>query len=75
MKVQNTKRDFTHFEELHVRHAVDQVLRIFAEWVVRLILPQIGFQRFSIWRRFKIMNQLVDYFFACIVFFFICGVW
>ena len=31
--------------------------------------------RFSIWMRFKLMNQLVDQFFACIVFLLNCGVW
>ena len=46
-------------------HAVDHVLRFFAECAVRLILPQVGSQRFSIWMRFKLMNQFVDYFFTC----------
>ena len=31
------------FRSIHVHHAVDQILRYFAEWVVRLILPQVGF--------------------------------
>ena len=69
------RRDLTHFEVLHVHHAVDHVLRFFAEWVVRLILPQVGFQRFSIWMRFHLMNQLVDYYFACIVFLLNCREW
>ena len=43
--------------------------------VASLILPQVGFQRFSIWVRFELMNQLVDYFFACVVFLFTCRVW
>ena len=42
----------------------------FVEWIVRLILLQVGFQRVSIWMRLKLMNQLFDYFFACIVFLF-----
>ena len=33
---------------LHFHHAVDHVLRLFAKWVVPVILPQVGFQRFSI---------------------------
>ena len=68
------KKKLTHFEVLHIRHAVDNVFRLFAEWVVRLILPQVGFQRFSIWVRFDLMNQLFDYFVACMVFLFNCRV-
>ena len=67
-------RILSHFEILHVPHAMDHVLRLFAEWVVRVILPQVGFQRFSIWVRFELMNQLFDYFFACMIFLFNCRV-
>ena len=38
-------------------------------------LPQVGFQRHSIWVRFELVNQLFDFFFACIVFLFNRGVW
>ena len=69
LRALNFSIDLTHFEVLQVPHAVDQILRFFAEWVVRLILPQI---RFSIWMRFELMNHLVDYFFACMVFLFTC---
>ena len=53
---------------------VDHVLRLFAEWVVSVILPQVDFQRFSIWVRFE-LNQLFDCLFACMVFLFSCRVW
>ena len=55
-------RDLTHFEVLHVHHTVDHVLLLFAEWVVRLILLQVCFQRFWTWVRFNLMNQLSDCF-------------
>ena len=50
--------DLTHFEVLHVSQAVDHFLRLFTEWFVRVFLPQVGFQRFSIWVLFELMNQL-----------------
>ena len=61
----NLKRYLTHLEVLRVSHAADHVLRLFAEWVVHVILPQFGFQRLSIWVRFELMNQLFDCFLAC----------
>ena len=68
------RRDIAHFEVLHVSHAVDHVLRFLAEWIVRLILLQVGFQRVSIQVRFNLMNQLFfDCYFACAVFLFHCG--
>ena len=45
---------------LHVSHAVDHFLRLLAEWVDRVILHQVGFQRLSIWMRLELMNQLLD---------------
>ena len=54
-------------------HAADHVLRLFAEWVVRVFLPQIGFQSLSIWMRFELMNQLFDCFLAGVIFLFHCG--
>ena len=75
VRVLNFSRDLTPFEVLHILQAVDPILRFCAEWVVHLMLPQVGFQRFSIWMRFELMNQLVDHFFACMVFLFNCRVW
>ena len=51
--------DLAHLEVLRVSHAADHVLRLLAEWAERVILFQVGFQRFAIWTRFKLMNQLV----------------
>ena len=68
MRALNFSRYFTHLEVLHVSHAAGHVLRLFAEWVVRVILPQVGFQRPSIWMRFELMNQLLDCFLACVIF-------
>ena len=56
----------------NVSHAADHVLRLFAEWVVRVILPEVGFQRLSIWMRFELMNQLFDCFLACVIFLLNC---
>ena len=53
-------------------HAADSIFRFVASWAVRLILRKVGFQRLSIWMRCELMNQLVDYFFACMVFLFNC---
>ena len=75
MRALSFKTDLTHFDKLHVLHAVDHVLRFFGEWVVRLILLQVSFQRVSILMSFNLMNQLVDYFSACIVFLFNNRVW
>ena len=50
--------DLAHLEVLRVSHAADHVLRLLAEWVERLTLFQDGLQRFAIWMRFKLMNQL-----------------
>ena len=50
--------DPAHLEMLRVPHAADHVLPLFAERVGRLILFQIGFQHFTIWMRFNLMNQL-----------------
>ena len=52
--------DLADVEVLHVSHAVDHVLRLLAEWVERVILLQVCFQRFSIWMRLELMNQLLD---------------
>ena len=71
----NEVTELQEIEVLHVHHAVDHVLRLFAEWVVRVILPQVGFQRSSNWVRFELMNQLFDYFFTCMVFLLNCRVW
>ena len=68
MRALNFRRYFTHLEVLHVSHAADHVPRLFAEWVVRVILPQVGFQRLSIWMRFELVNQLFDCFLACVIF-------
>ena len=51
------RRYVTHLEVLHVSRAADHFLRFFAEWVVRLILPQVGVQRLSIWMRFELMTD------------------
>ena len=60
LRALNFRRDLTHFEVLYVLHTVNHIVRLFAEWVVRVILPRVGFQRFSIWVRFELMNQLFD---------------
>ena len=59
--------DLAHLEVLRVPHAADHVLRLLAEWVDRLILFQVGFQRFATWMRFKLMNQLFGCFLAGVV--------
>ena len=38
--------DFANLEVLHVSHAVDHFLRLLAEWIERVILLQVGLQRF-----------------------------
>ena len=73
MRALNCWRYFTHLEVLHVSHAADHALRLFAEWVVREILPQVGFQCLSIWMRSELMNQLFDCFLACVIFLLNCG--
>ena len=54
-------------EVLHVSHAVDHFLRLLAEWVERVILLQIGFQRLSIWMRLELMNHFLDCFLAGVI--------
>ena len=56
--------DLAYLEVLRVSHAADHVLRLPAEWVERLILFQVVFQRVAIWIRFKSMHQLFDCFLA-----------
>ena len=59
--------DLQHLVVLRVSHSADDVLRLLAEWVERLILFQVGFQSFAIWMRFKLMNQLFDCFLAGVI--------
>ena len=74
MRALNFRRHFTPLEVLHVSQAADHVLRLLAEWVVRVILSQIGFQRLLIWMRFELMNQLFDCFLECVIFLLNCRV-
>ena len=59
--------DFANLKVLHVSHAVDHSLRLLAEWIERVILLQVGLQRFSIRTRLELMNQLLDCFLAGVI--------
>ena len=59
--------DLPNLEVLHVSHAVDHVRRLLAEWIERVILLQVGLQRFLIRMRLKLMNQLLDCFLADVI--------
>ena len=59
--------DLANLEVLHVPHAVDHFLRLLVEWVERVILLQVGLQRFSIRMRLELMNQLLGCFLAGVV--------
>ena len=52
--------DLASLEILYVSHAVDHPSRLLAERIERVILLQVGLQRFSIRTRLKLMNQLLD---------------
>ena len=47
-----------------VFHAVDHFLQLLAEWIERVILLQVGLQRFFIQMRLALVNQLFDCFLA-----------
>ena len=59
--------DLANLEVLHVSHAVDHFLRLLGEWIERVILLQVGLQRFFIRMRLELMNQLVDCFLADVI--------
>ena len=61
------RSDFANLEVLHVCHAVDHFLRLLAEWIDRVILLQVGLQRFSIRMRLELMNQLLSCFLAGVI--------
>ena len=61
--------DLENLEVLHVSHAVDHVLRLLAEWIERVIILQVGSQRFFNRVRFELMNQLLDCFLADVIVF------
>ena len=60
--------DLAPFEIFCVAHHADHFLRRLAERVEYLVLFQVGFQRFAIWMRLTLMNQLFDSFSAGVVF-------
>ena len=53
----NFRHGLAQLEILHIRHVVDRVLRLFTEWIVRLILHQISLQRISVKMVFDLMNK------------------
>ena len=59
--------DLANLEVLNVSHAGDHFLRLLAEWIERVILLQVGLQRFFIRMRLELMNQLLDCFFADVI--------
>ena len=59
--------DLANLKLPHVSHDVDHFLRLLAEWVEREILLQVCIQRFSIWMRLELMNQLLDCFLAGLI--------
>ena len=59
--------DLANLEVLHVSHAVDHFLRLLAEWIERVILLQVGMQRFFFRMHFELMNQLLDSFLADVI--------
>ena len=59
--------DLANLEVLHVSHAVDHFLRLLAEWIERVILLQVGLQRFPIRMRLELVNQLLDCFLAGVI--------
>ena len=59
--------DLPNLVVLHVSHAVDLFLRLLAEWIERVILLQVGLQRFLIRMRLELMKQLLDCFLADVI--------
>ena len=59
--------DLANLKVLHVSHAVDHFLQLLAEWIERVILLQVGLQRFSIRMRLELMNQLLECFLAGVI--------
>ena len=59
--------DLANLEELHISHAVDHFLRLLAEWIGRVILLQVGLQRFSIRMRLELMINFFICFLASLI--------